>query len=133
MMDLSRYWRKRDYHSIYDILKTEEYEYTIDNLDKDFAKVSSIEKFCYLIYLLSKDYSVNNTLLLCDFLMYTDTFFYDVHSVIQMFIRRALDLFPKDKTLLEWVVSTYESHPDSPFEQTEINAFKEQLLSYRFF
>ena len=77
--------------------------------------------------MLSKDYSVKNTLLLCDFLMYTDTFFYDIHPVIQMFICRALELFPKDPTLLEWVVSTYVNHPDSPFEEAEMITFKEQL------
>ena len=96
-------------------------------IQKDFAKVSSADKFCYLVYLLSKEYTIYNTLLLCDFLMYTDTFFYDIHSVIQMFIRRALELFPKDTTLLEWVVSTYETHPDTPFEEKEIIAFKKQL------
>ena len=59
--------------------------------------------------------------------MYTDTFFYDIHPVIQMFIGRALELFPKDPTLLEWVVSTYENHPDSPFEEAEMITFKERL------
>ena len=87
--ELIRLWKERDYHSVYEILKAEEYDYTIGNIEKDFAKVSSTDKFCYLIYLLSKDYSVKNTLLLCDFLMYTDTFFYDIHPVIQMFICRA--------------------------------------------
>jgi hypothetical protein len=123
---LIRLWKERDYHSVYEILKTKEYDYTIDNLEKDFAKVSSTDKFCYLLYLLSRDYSVKNTLLLCDFLMYIDPFFYDIHPVIQMFIRRALELFPKEPTLLEWVVSTYETHPDSPFKEAEMITFKEQ-------
>ena len=124
MRELIRLWKKQDYHSVYEILKTKEYDYTIDNLEKDFAKVSSTDKFCYLIYLLSKDFSVKNTLLLCDFLMYTDTLFYDIHPVIQMFILRALELFPKEPKLIEWVISTYETHPDSPFGETEMNAFK---------
>lgn len=127
MRDLIRLWKERNYHSVYEILKTKEYDYTIDNLEKDFAKVSSTDKFCYLLYLLSKDCSVKNTLLLCDFLMYTDTFFYDIHPVIKMFIRRALELFPNEQALLEWVVYIYETHPDSPFEETEMITFKEQL------
>ena len=124
MRELIRLWKKQDYHSVYEILKTKEYDYTIDNLEKDFAKVSSTGKFCYLIYLLSKDFSVKNTLLLCDFLIYTDAFFYDIHPVIQMFILRAFELFPKEPKLLEWVISTYETHPDSPFGENEMNAFK---------
>ena len=127
MKKLIRLWKKREFHSVYTILKTKEYDYTIDNFEKDFNKVSSIDKFCYLIYLLSNDYSVKNILLLCDFLMYTDTFFYDIHPVIQMFIRQALELFPKEPTLIEWIVSTYEKHPDSPFEENDIINFKEQL------
>ena len=124
MRKLIRLWKKQDYHSVYEILKTKEYDYTIDNIEKDFAKISSTDKFCYLIYWLSKDFSVKNTLLLCDFLIYTDTFFYDIHPVIQMFILRALELFPEEPKLLEWVISTYETHPDSPFGETEMNAFK---------
>lgn len=127
MKELIRLWRDRDYHSIYVILKGKEYDYTIDNIEKDFGEISSMDKFCYLIYLLSNDYSVKNTLLACDFLMYTDTFFYDVHPVIRMIVKHAIKLFPTEKALLKWVISTYENHPDSPFEESEIVAFKEQL------
>ena len=125
--ELIQLWKDREYHSIYAILKEKEYDYTIDNLEKDFGKISSMDKFCYLIYLLSNDYSVKNTLLVCDFLMYTDTFFYDIHPVIRMIVQRAIELFPTESILLEWVISTYENHPDSPFEESEIAAFKERI------
>lgn len=127
MKDLIRLWRDRDYHSIYVILKGKGYNYTIDNIEKDFGKISSIDKFCYLIYLLSNDYSVKNTLLVCDFLMYTDTFFYDIHPVIRMIVKRAIELFPTENILLKWVISTYENHPDSPFKESEIIEYKKQL------
>lgn len=127
MKELIQLWKDREYHSIYAILKEKEYDYTIDNLEKDFGKISSMDKFCYLIYLLSNDYSVKNTLLVCDFLMYTDTFFYDIHPVIRMIVQRAIELFPTESILLEWVISTYENHPDSPFEESEIAAFKERI------
>lgn len=122
-------WRKRDYHSVYVFLKEKNYNYTIDNLEKDFNKVSSIDKFCYLIYLLSNEYSVKNTLLVCDFLIYTDTFFYDVHPVIRMIIQHAIILFPTDQRLVEWIISTYENHPDSPFDASEIVAFKKIYIN----
>lgn len=127
MKKITRLWKKHDYHSIYVILKEKGYDYTIDNIEKDFGKIRSMDKFCYLIYLLSNDYSVENTLLVCDFLMYTDTFFYDIHPAIRMIVQRALELFPTERILLEWVVSIYENHPDSPFEETELIAFKERL------
>lgn len=67
--------KEREYDLVYSILKEEGYDYTIDNFKKDFGKINSIELFCYLVYLLSNDCSVKNTLFFCDFLMYTDTFF----------------------------------------------------------
>ena len=30
-------------------------------------------------------------------------------------------------SLLEWVISTYENHPDSPFKESEIIEYKKQL------
>jgi hypothetical protein len=125
--ELTRLLKEHQYYSVYFFLKEKKYDYTIENLERDFVKVSSSDKFCYIIYLLSKDFTVKNTLLLCDFLMFTDTFFYDIHPVIQMFIRRALELFPNETTLLQWIISVYENHPDSPFKESEIITFKEQL------
>ncbi len=127
MKELIRLWKNREYKTLYAILSKKEYDYTIDNIEKDFGMVSSMDKFCYLVYLLSNEYSVKNTLLICDFLTYTDTFFHDIHPVIRMLIQRALESFPTDKTLLEWVVSAYENHPDTPFSETELRNFKELL------
>lgn len=127
MKELLRLWKQRDYDSIYSTLKQTGYDYTIDNLERDFWKIPSIEKFCYLIYLLSKDYSVKNTILVCDFLMYTDTFFYNIHPVVRMITLQALEMYPTDCVLLKWIVSNYENHPDSPYKEAEIIAFKERL------
>ena len=44
-----------------------------------------------------------------------------------MFVDRSIDLFPTEPSLLEWVISTYENHPDSPYEQKEIAVLKERL------
>ena len=118
--------KEREFNSVYEILEMKKYNYTVENFEKDFKTVNSTDKFCYLVYLLSKDYSIKNTLLLCDFLMYTDTFFYDIHSVIQLFVRRALEMFPTEPSLLDWIISTYENHPDSPFKEEEIIVMKKR-------
>jgi len=75
MKKLSQLWKKYNYNSIYDVLSEKNYNYTLENIERDFNKIDSSNKFCYLIYLLSRDYSVKNVLLICDFLTYTDTFF----------------------------------------------------------
>lgn len=127
MKKVIRLWNENDYNAVYTILKEKKYDYTIENFQKDFKKINSMKKFCYLIYLLSNDYSVQNTLLVCDFLMYSDTFFYDIHPVLRMIINHAISLFPAEHALLEWVVCNYENHPDSPFTNKEIDDFKSRL------
>lgn len=127
MKNIIRLFKKRNYCSVYEILKRENYEYTLENFYKDFKCIDSMNKYCYLIYLLSIERTVKNTLLLCDFLIYTDTFFFDINHVIKMFIQQILTLFPGDVAVLEWVVSTYDGHPDSPFGEEELRAFKAKI------
>ncbi len=127
MKSLARLWKEYDYHSIYTILKERKYNYTLENIESDFGKIDSNNKFCYLVYLLSREYSVRNVLLICNFLMYTDTFFYDIHPVIRMIVQHAVEFFPTDNALLEWIISTYENHPDSPFTNEEINKYRAKI------
>lgn len=127
LKEVIRLWKENDYRSVFQILKKEKYDYTIDNLDKDFRKINSMNKYGYLIYLLANDFSVKNVLLFCDFLTYTDTFFCDIHPVIRMVVNRAIELFPTERNLLRWIVGTYENHPDSPFTETELIVFKEKI------
>ena len=126
LKEIIKAWKKYDFRFVYNNLRVMNYNYTLDNLEHDFSKINSTLKYCYLIYLLSNECTVKNTLLICDFLIYTDTFFYDVHPVIRMLINQAYQLFPKEKTLLEWVVINYENHPDSPFSLEELDKFKTQ-------
>lgn len=127
MRKVIRLWKKGDYYSVYTILKTQGYDYSIENIAKDFGSIGSMDKFCYLVYLLSNEYSVKNSLLICDFLMYTDTFFYDIHPVIRMIIKRAIELYPTENSLVKWVVTNYEGNPDSPFDNQEMMAYKAKL------
>ena len=90
--NLARLWKEYDYHSIYTVLAEKDYHYTLENIENDFNKIDSNNKFCYLIYLLSRDYCIKNVLLICDFLIYTDTFFYDIHPVIRMMILHRIQL-----------------------------------------
>lgn len=100
------------------------YEYTIDNFEKDFAMISSLNKFIYLIYLISNENTFQNVILICDFLEYTDTFFFDIYSVIGFFIRQYLNSNPKDLKMKEWVISRYSENPDSPFTRDEIMSWR---------
>lgn len=116
--------KKHDFNYVYTALNKKKYNYTLENLTKDFSSVSSSSKYCYLIYLLAKEYTPQNIILICDFLTFTDTFFFDIHPVIYMFIKQALQVFPANKYITDWVILNYENHPDSPFSTDEINEYK---------
>lgn len=120
-------WKKHDFNSVYNQLKERNYDYTLEGLVKDFHKVDSMDKYCYLIYLIAREFSVENIILLGDFLIYLDTIFYDVHPVIYMLTKQAINMFSNDKKLLNWILDTYEGHPDSPYTLDEINMFKRSL------
>lgn len=113
-------WRKHDYNYVYTNLQKMGYSYILDNFERDFKKIKSEDRFSYLIYLLSKEYTPQHVILLCDLLMFTDMFFYYIHPVINMFLQQALLVFPNDKLLLQWIACNYEGHPDSPFSKDEI-------------
>lgn len=127
MKEIIKQWKKQNYSFVYEQLKEKNFEYTLDNLERNFASISSQNKYCYLIYLLSMEDTPHNALLLCDFLIYIDTFFYDIHPVIYMFLQKSLMCHPFDKTILRWVLTTYENHPDSPFSYDEIQLYKSKI------
>lgn len=127
MKNISTLMKKHDFKSLYELLEEENYKYTIDNFERNFKKYSSTDKFSYLIYLIARERNVENTLLICDFLMFTDTFFDDVHTVIYDFLCQGLQIFPDNTELLQWIVSIYEGHPDSPFTLSELAEIKMRL------
>ena len=120
-------WKNGNYNYVYETLKLKNYDYTLDNLEKDFSSIKSKDKYSYLIYLLSKENTPQNVILLCDTLLYTDTFFFDIHPVIYMFLQQSLILHPFDISILKWIISVYDNHPDSSFSHEVINTYKNKL------
>ena len=127
MKRLAGYWKNKEYSRIYETLKQVEYGYTIDEFQRDFQKIESSNKFCYLVYLNSVECSVKNVLLLCEFLIYTDTFFHDIYPVVGYYLRHTVEKFPDNPQLLEWICLTFEGNPDSPFTLEEIEVFRKHL------
>ena len=81
-------FKKYNFLYVYEELKKMNYQYTLENIFKDFKKISSENKYCFLLYVLAKEYTTDHILLICDFLIYTDTFFYDVYPVVNMLIEQ---------------------------------------------
>ena len=128
MKDVIKLMKKHNFCDVYMLLRERKYIYSLDDFSKDFFGVNGIDRYCYLTYLLAKEYTQDNVILLCDHLMYMDKPFYDVHPVIYMHLQQALVAFPEDEKLISWIVEVYENHPDSPFSYDEIKAMKSILI-----
>lgn len=129
MKEIIKQWKKQNYSFVYEQLLKKKFDYTLNNFEKYFSSINSQDKFCYLIYLLSMENTPRNTILVCDFLLYTDTFFFNVHPVIKMFLQQSLNIYPFDISIINWIVDTYDNHPDSPFSCEEINMYKNFKLN----
>jgi hypothetical protein len=119
--------KKGEYNYVYNSLKEIKYNYSLDNLSKDFSSVGYKDMYCYLIYLISVEHNPNYYILLCDYIYYIGTFFYDIYPVIHMFMKQALKEYPYNKSIIEWIISTFENHPDSPFSIDELKFLKSKL------
>ena len=116
-----------EFNYVYNSLKERGYNYSLDNLSKDFSTVDNKDMYCYLIYLLPVERSPFYYILLCDYILYLGTFFYDIHSVIHMFMKQALAEHKYNKAIINWIIATYENHPDSPFSDNELSFLKSKL------
>lgn len=123
MKELKDKIKHGDYQFVYDELKKAGFDYTLDNLEREFSSVDSRDMFCYLLYLISNENTPANTILLCDYLVYSETFFYNRETVIRYLLDNCLMKNGNDITLIEWILSVYEYNPSSPYSEEEIAEF----------
>lgn len=116
-----------EFNYVYNSLKEKNYDYSLDNLSKDFSSVDSKDMYCYLIYLLSVEHSPFYYILLCDYILYLGTFFYDIHPVIHMFMKQALEEHSYNESIINWIIATYQNNPDSPFSNDELEFLKSKI------
>lgn len=129
MKNIAKKMKKGCFQSVYEELKSANYEYTIEAFTRDFKNVGSEMKFAYLQYLIAKKETPDIHILICDFLQFTDTFFFDIYPVLNWHLRRALEISPNNIKVLQWITCTFNGHPDSPFSDEELNAYNELLSS----
>ena len=130
MKEIIKHWKAQDFNYVYENLKKRDYDYTSLNIARDFKKVKSMDRYAYCIYLLSRELTAKNVVLLNNMLTFTDTCFIDVHSVIEFYSRLAIEKCESNESVMEWIVSYYKGHPSSPFDEEEIEDF-EKLLEER--
>lgn len=118
-----------NYNLVFDQLQQVNYDYSLEHFTHDFAHVDSIKKYCYLIYVMAKMDIPKIHMLICDILMFTDTFFNDVYTVIHWNIDQALRIDPYNIEAMSWAINVFYNHPDSPFSKKELYDFASFIIS----
>lgn len=124
--DFLKLWKQKDFKAVYYYLENIHFEYKLDTFEKLVAGLNVNEIFNYLVYLVSVQPSTKNVIFVCEYLLYIDPIFYDIYSVIGMFLRYKLSL-GIDEALKKWILMIFEGSPDSPFSIEELNEMKKKL------
>lgn len=115
------------YNALYEKLVEEKFQYFIEEFSEAFKNVASEKKYAYLTYAVAKSETPDLHLLICDLLLYTDLFFYDMYTVQKWHLKRALEISPNNKEVLQWIVDIFSNHPDSPFSLEELSDYNNIL------
>lgn len=89
--------------------------------------VDAEKKFAYLNYVLARKESAEMHIFICNYLLYGDGFFDDIHTVVNWHFRRALEISNNSPAVLREIISNYKDHPDSPFTEEEMVSFETLL------
>ena len=117
------------YRALYEKLEEDKFQYIIEEYSKAFSNVSSEKKYTYLTYAIAKLETPDLHLLICDLLLYTDLFFDDMYTLQKWHLKRALEISPNNKEVLQWIVDIFSNHPDSPFNGDELSYYNKKLSS----
>ena len=119
MTNIEKEIRQGKYYSAYNDLNKIGYVYSIENLMHDLPHINSMEKYCFLMYAISRNETSQLHMSICELLMF-DPFFHYVYPLVYWHIQKAIILSPSDYTIKEWVLDTFSSSPDSPFTDEEL-------------
>ena len=85
-------------------------------------------KYCFLLYITTKNDSAKLRILICEFLIYTDTFFDDIYPTVAFHLRSALLLHNDNIYVMHWILDTFYGNPNSPFENKELIDFARSVI-----
>lgn len=127
MIKEKRLLQKHCYKELYELLEKENYEYSLENISRDFSKIESMNLYCYLLFVLSMQRTPKICLLICDFLMFQDTWFSDIFPLIKWLLDLALEYDSNNLDVKEWILSVFWESPDSPYSVDELYEMMKSL------
>ena len=127
MTNIEKEIRQGKYYSAYNDLNKIGYVYSIENLMHDLPHINSMEKYCFLMYAISRNETSQLHMSICELLMF-DPFFHYVYPLVYWHIQKAIILSPSDYTIKEWVLDTFSSSPDSPFTDEKLYHYAQSII-----
>lgn len=129
MKILEQKMQKGMYKEIYDELESIYFHFTINNIASLFPKMDSYDIYVFTMYAISRKETADKHIVICDALMFLDPCFSDSYNLIAWHLRRALEVFPNNNNVLQWITCTFNGHPDSPFSEEELFEYNNLLNS----
>lgn len=127
MNELNKLLSEGLYNQLYEKLNSLNFQYNIEEFTRTFNKVSSEKKYAYLMYVIARAETPELHILMCNFLLFTDTFFFDMYPVQRWHLKRALEISPNNKSVLGWIIDIFNLHPDCPFTKEEMKQYRPAL------
>lgn len=118
------------YSEVYEELLCEREAFVQDAYSLEFfcgEKLNSVnaeKKFAYLNYAVARKESVELHIFICNYLLYGDCLFDDIHTVVNWHFRRALEISNNSSKVLLEILTNYKDHPDSPFSKEEMENYE---------
>ena len=81
MKSLDKMIKERLYAEVYEVLATDNFVYSYENLQKAFPKADSMQYYCFLMYSISKEETPEKHLAVCNLLAFGEPLLaYQSHS-----------------------------------------------------
>lgn len=123
--DLSKYLKKYNFETVFNILENSKFSYTIDSIVAKFPKCNSILLYSFLMYSISKKETVQKHIAVCECLRYIDPRIFESNAIIRWHVLRALEIKENDLKVATWAIEVFSSDPSSPFSPEEMTRFLE--------
>ena len=119
-----------DYDSVVNLLLHAKQEPSLEWVASFEDCLSPEILFCFLNYLIAKEDSAENRILLCKFVMYINEFFDDIYVTVRYHVLRPLPSLSERKELFEWALFVFDDgNPDAPFSEKELKIMRNVVSS----
>lgn len=117
--------QKLDFYNAYNNLSSANYDFSIENVARDFKKVKSITMYAFLMFAISMEESTAKHITICNYLYFFNPYINGADQLIRWHILRAWEMFPQSASeIYRWVINVYGGNPDCPFTDNELQKIK---------